>query len=69
VHRRLGGDVPAQVRPARVVHGDHRLDNVVLSHRPGAAVVDWELCTLGDLLAAAVPPTAGSSIMASRPPP
>jgi aminoglycoside phosphotransferase (APT) family kinase protein len=28
-------------------------------------VVDWELCTLGDPLAAVVTATAGSSIMAS----
>ncbi len=41
---------PAPVRP---VHGDYRLDNIILS-RPGAtilAVLDWELSTLGDPLA------------------
>jgi aminoglycoside phosphotransferase (APT) family kinase protein len=70
VHRRLSGDVTEQVRPARVVHGDYRLDNVVLSPAGRVlAVLDWELCTLGDPLAAVVTATAGSSIMASRPPP
>jgi aminoglycoside phosphotransferase (APT) family kinase protein len=52
VHRRLAADVPAQVGPARVVHGDYRLDNVVVSPAGRVlAVLDWELCTLGDPLA------------------
>jgi aminoglycoside phosphotransferase (APT) family kinase protein len=37
-----------------LVHGDYRLDNVLVSHGdPGkiAAVLDWELATLGDPLA------------------
>jgi aminoglycoside phosphotransferase (APT) family kinase protein len=52
VHRRLAAAVPAQVGPARVVHGDYRLDNVVLSPAGRVlAVLDWELCTLGDPLA------------------
>ena len=70
MHRRRGCDVIAQVGPARVVHGDYRLDNVTLSPAGRVRVmVDWELCTLGDPLAAVVTATAGSSIMASRPPP
>jgi len=52
VHRRLKANLPAQVGPARVVHGDFRLDNVVLSPAGQVlAVLDWELCTLGDPLA------------------
>jgi aminoglycoside phosphotransferase (APT) family kinase protein len=70
VHRRLGGDVTEQVGPAPVVHGDYRLGNVVVSPAGRVRVgLDWELCTLGDPLAAVVTATAGSSIMASRPPP
>ena len=51
VHRRLAGRIPEQ-GPATIVHGDYRLDNMILSPRGEvAAVVDWELCTLGDPLA------------------
>ena len=39
--------------PVRVVHGDYRLDNIILApSRPEIrAVIDWELSTLGDPLA------------------
>lgn len=50
--RRLGQD-PPQGPCASVVHGDFRLDNVVMdTGDPGtvAAVLDWELSTLGDPL-------------------
>jgi aminoglycoside phosphotransferase (APT) family kinase protein len=51
VHDRLAGRVPEQ-GPATIVHGDYRLDNMILSPSGEvAAVVDWELCTLGDPLA------------------
>jgi aminoglycoside phosphotransferase (APT) family kinase protein len=51
VHRRLSARVPEQ-GPATIVHGDYRLDNMILSPSGEvAAVVDWELCTLGDPLA------------------
>jgi len=51
VHRRLSERIPEQ-GPATIVHGDYRLDNMILSpHGEVAAVVDWELCTLGDPLA------------------
>jgi aminoglycoside phosphotransferase (APT) family kinase protein len=51
VHRRLSGRIPEQ-GPAAIVHGDYRLDNMILSPAGEvAAVVDWELCTLGDPLA------------------
>ena len=48
----LGTRVPAE-SGAAIVHNDFRLGNVVLSvERPGeiAAVLDWELATLGDPL-------------------
>jgi aminoglycoside phosphotransferase (APT) family kinase protein len=51
LHERLSGSIPPQ-GSARVVHGDYRLDNVIVgTGGEVAAVVDWELCTLGDPLA------------------
>jgi aminoglycoside phosphotransferase (APT) family kinase protein len=51
VHERLGARIPAQAG-ASIVHGDYRLDNMILTDTGEvAAVVDWELCTLGDPLA------------------
>jgi aminoglycoside phosphotransferase (APT) family kinase protein len=51
VHDRLASRIPEQ-GPATIVHGDYRLDNMILSPSGEvAAVVDWELCTLGDPLA------------------
>jgi aminoglycoside phosphotransferase (APT) family kinase protein len=51
VHERLAARIPAQ-GPATLVHGDYRLDNMILTTAGEvAAVVDWELCTLGDPLA------------------
>ena len=51
VHDRLAARIPEQGAPA-IVHGDYRLDNMILSPAGEvAAVVDWELCTLGDPLA------------------
>jgi len=50
-HGRLAASIPPQRRTS-IVHGDFRMDNVVLS--PGGdvlAVLDWELCTLGEPLA------------------
>ncbi len=51
VHERLAARIPEQ-GPATIVHGDYRLDNMILTPEGEvAAVVDWELCTLGDPLA------------------
>ncbi len=43
---------PEQVHTG-IVHGDYRLGNCMVSRETGEvnAVLDWELCTLGDLLA------------------
>jgi aminoglycoside phosphotransferase (APT) family kinase protein len=51
VHDALAARVPEQ-GPAAIVHGDYRLDNCLLvPDGTIAAVLDWELCTLGDPLA------------------
>ena len=51
VHRRLAAAVPPQAE-TRIVHGDFRLDNLVAGPDGTVrAVLDWELCTLGDPLA------------------
>jgi aminoglycoside phosphotransferase (APT) family kinase protein len=51
VHAALAARVPEQ-GPAAIVHGDYRLDNCLLGPDGTiAAVLDWELCTLGDPLA------------------
>ena len=52
VHERLEARIPEQ-GPATIVHGDYRLDNMILTPdaQDVAAVVDWELSTLGDPLA------------------
>ncbi len=51
VHDRLAADIPPQ-QSSSVVHGDFRLDNTVLDEDGTVkAVLDWEICTLGDPLA------------------
>lgn len=51
VHDRLASNVPPQ-RSTSIVHGDYRLDNAVLGDDGTVrAVLDWEICTLGDPLA------------------
>jgi aminoglycoside phosphotransferase (APT) family kinase protein len=51
VHEELSKRIPEQ-GPATIVHGDYRLDNCIVSSRGEIqAVLDWEICTLGDPLA------------------
>jgi aminoglycoside phosphotransferase (APT) family kinase protein len=51
VHAALAARAPEQ-GPATIVHGDYRLDNCLVgSDGSIRAVLDWELCTLGDPLA------------------
>ena len=47
----LAASIPTQQRVA-VVHGDYRLDNTVLAADGRVrAILDWEICTLGDPMA------------------
>lgn len=46
----LQQDIPPQERVG-VVHGDYRLGNLIVAGDRVRAVVDWELCTLGDPMA------------------
>ncbi|MGH9297867.1 MAG: phosphotransferase family protein, partial [Acidimicrobiales bacterium] len=51
VYERLSAAVPEQ-QGTTIVHGDYRLDNTMLSDDGEVvAVLDWEICTLGDPLA------------------
>ena len=47
--RRLA-DMPGQIG-ASIVHGDYRVGNMIMRGGAVQAVLDWELCTLGDPLA------------------
>jgi len=48
---RLAADIPLSGTPA-IVHGDYRLDNAIVDDGDRvAAVLDWEMATLGDPLA------------------
>ena len=53
LYNRLVTSVPQPKTGARVVHGDYRLDNVMINPdtQAVAAVLDWEIATLGDPLA------------------
>ena len=51
LQQRLGRGVPASQR-STIVHGDYRLDNTIVTADDRiAAVLDWEMATLGDPLA------------------
>ncbi|GAA4782973.1 phosphotransferase family protein [Streptomyces ziwulingensis] len=50
LHATLGRELPSSPAPA-VVHGDYRLDNVLIGDDDRIkAVLDWEMSTLGDPL-------------------
>ena len=50
VHDHLVERIPDQ-GPATIVHGDYRLDNCIIDGGGSiVAVLDWEICTLGDPL-------------------
>jgi aminoglycoside phosphotransferase (APT) family kinase protein len=51
MHEFLSARIPEQ-GPAAIVHGDYRLDNTMFGDDGKVkAVLDWEICTLGDPLA------------------
>ncbi|WP_372777514.1 phosphotransferase family protein [Litorivivens sp.] len=52
LHAALVEGAPKSERCPGLAHGDYRFDNCVLDKRSGEviAVLDWELCTLGDPL-------------------
>ena len=51
VHELLVARIPEQ-QGSGIVHGDYRLDNCIFASDGAVlAVLDWELCTLGDVLA------------------
>jgi aminoglycoside phosphotransferase (APT) family kinase protein len=51
VHHLLEAQIPEQ-QGGVIVHGDYRLDNTVLDDSGNVrAILDWEICTLGDPLA------------------
>jgi len=52
LHARLSARRPPPSGPPGLAHGDYRFDNTVLgADHEIAAVLDWELCTIGDPLA------------------
>jgi aminoglycoside phosphotransferase (APT) family kinase protein len=51
MHEYLAARIPEQ-KGVAIVHGDYRLDNTMIGFDAQvAAVLDWEICTLGDPLA------------------
>jgi aminoglycoside phosphotransferase (APT) family kinase protein len=49
LHDRLASSVPQSGAPA-IVHGDFRLDNLLVDDDRVTAVLDWEMATIGDPL-------------------
>ena len=51
LHDELARSVPSTDAPPAIVHGDYRLDNLLIDEADNvAAVVDWEMATIGDPL-------------------
>ena len=49
LHQRLSQHIPPETRRPSLAHGDYRFDNTVIDGNCQIiAVLDWELCTLGD---------------------
>lgn len=52
LHQRLSKNIPLEQTRPGLAHGDYRFDNTVLADDYRiAAVLDWELCTVGDPIA------------------
>ncbi len=52
LHQELSGNIPEQCAASGLAHGDYRFDNTILAEDLSiAAVLDWELCTIGDPVA------------------
>jgi aminoglycoside phosphotransferase (APT) family kinase protein len=52
LHERLARAIPPETLPPALAHGDYRFDNTVLGPDLRVrAVLDWELCTIGDPVA------------------
>jgi aminoglycoside phosphotransferase (APT) family kinase protein len=52
LHERLVAAKPPETAPPGLAHGDYRFDNTVLGDDDRiAAVLDWELCTIGNPVA------------------
>ena len=52
LHNRLVRTVPPEIGAPTIAHGDYRFDNTVLGPDYAVcAVLDWELCTIGDAVA------------------
>ena len=49
-NRILAERMPEQIG-STIVHGDFRIGNMIVEHGKIRAILDWELCTLGDPLA------------------
>ena len=47
LHQRLSDGIPAAVGPT-LVHGDYRLGNLICTGTEAAALIDWEIWSVGD---------------------